>query len=175
MEFKIKDYEEYRLTNHAFERYRERIKAHASDKEIIRNVRRFLKNAEYMPSGGKGDGLRFYEKDENVTLIVNTDDKTVISLYKEGVSDEGASVIDEDVKRVISEYAVTMKRKEERTQNEILGILYLEYGEKLLDLSKTTRLDYLDRSKKEKEVLENKIKEAELLKENKMQTYEIYI
>ena len=158
----------YTVSEHAVERYMERVRSSMKEKDIIKDIAGMLGRAIFIAKEAHGREMWLAEE-ENIVLIIAPKYMKVITLYKnEGkvTSNRKLDVVvnqapisketslHERAAELLSEFAEKAVYQETKRFYAILSPLYKEYGERMMRLSGT----------KNRELYEEKTQELDNLR-----------
>lgn len=183
----VSNFNRYKITDHAKQRYRERINEQATEQQILKGFRHHLSQAHFMAKERKGRESWFHSE-MRIVIILNTEDYQIVTIYsslkqleekrtekKEVLVEtktKGSSGIEtkmtnesDQIKNVVASKVSAMTKdylnSETRKYFSDIAVLYSRIADRSDKLSKTYKPNVLDIKKKELFELKAKINKLE--------------
>lgn len=181
----LSNFNKYRLSQHAIDRYRERFNPSTSEAAITSKVRSWLSQADFLSDEQLGRQAWFNNED-SVVIIVKPKNFTVITLYStlseynnraeanQGVQ-ETTSDIHPYVKTMVSELVESKVFNIKSTYYEKLSALYADYADRMDKLSRTMKQEKFIEKGKEMAEVKVEIEKLEAEFEYVIESMEFYI
>ena len=158
----VSNHNRYKVTEHAKERYTERIDNAKSEFDILKDFRGILRDARFLSKENKGRESWLCEK-RDVVVIIDPKKYSVITIYNsvEQYDSEDEATTNKDihpkVQTIISNASKQAYVQQEKAYFAKLAPLYQEYSERIDKLSRTKNAEYFENKKIELNDLQKEI------------------
>lgn len=152
----------YRVTQHAKERYLERIDNKVNERTMLKEFHQILRTGRFLAKENKGRESWICDK-RGAVVIIDPKNYSVITVYKsvEQYDSADEETINEDVhpkvQEIISVASKTAYVQQEKAYFAKLAPMYQEYGERIDKLSRTKNTEYFENKKIELNDLQREI------------------
>lgn len=172
----LRNHQKYSLTDHAFERYKERFNPTDSHASIERTVKNWLSQSAFLAKETKERQSWFYQEKKTV-IVVDPTSFLVITLYStlDEYKNNNLSHLHPRAEEIVSELVEGKMHNVKTGYLNQLGILYTEYADRLVKLAKTTKKGVFADKEAEAINLKNLIEELEEEYDSVIESLEDYI
>jgi hypothetical protein len=143
----------YKVTQHAKDRYLERIDNNTNERNMLKEFDGILRNARFLAKERQGRESWFCEK-RDVVIIIDPKKYSVITIYNSVEQYDSAEQeitdskdIHPKVKEIISNASKQAYTQQEKAYFAKLAPMYKEYGDRIDKLSRTKNTEYFENKK----------------------------
>lgn len=153
----------YKVTQHAKDRYMERINNSIREIDMLKDFSHILRNADFLAKEHKGRESWLLEE-KGIVIIIDPKKYSVITIYNSVEQYDNAendniekNDLHPKVLKLFSNYSKQAYIQQEKYYFEKLAPLYKEYGERIDKLSRTRNTEHFDNKKIELNELQQEI------------------
>lgn len=159
----VPNHSRYKATDHAKERYWQRIDATKTETDVVNEFKRILHNARFLSKEYKGRESWLCEI-RDVVVIIDPRKYSIVTIYRSVDEYDSAeqtkapaNEIHPKVQTIIANSARTAYVQQEKSYFARLAPMYKEYGDRIDKLSRTKKTEYFENKKIELDDLQKEI------------------